>query len=82
MSNQFGETMFDKDWDPYETLKSHDEWLLKIAQHMEELARAGAGVAKAVEKQEGMIRHLAKTVNYQQQLIIQLNQRLEKVEGK
>lgn len=72
--------MFDDQWDPYDTLKSHDEWLLKIAQHMEQLARAGADVARAVEKQEGMIRHLAKTVSYQQKLIIQLNERLEKVE--
>lgn len=74
--------MFDQDFDPYETIKNHDEWLLKIAQHMEQLAKAGAEMARAIEKQEGMIRHLARTVNHQQKLIIQLNERLEKVEAR
>lgn len=74
--------MFDSDFDPYQTLKNHDEWLLKIAEHMEQLAKAGADMARAVERQEGMIRHLARTINHQQKLILQLNERLEKVEAK
>ena len=80
MNDQFGVTMFDEEFDPYQTLKNHDEWLLKIAEHMEQLAKAGAEMAHAVERQEGMIRHLALTVNHQQKLILQLNERLLKVE--
>lgn len=72
--------MFDNDFDPYETLKNHDEWLLKMAEHMEEFSRHGAEMARMIERQEGMIRHLAKTVAHQQKLILQLNDRLLKVE--
>jgi len=72
--------MFDNQWDPYDTLKNHDEWFLKMAEHMEEFARHGAEMARMNERQEGMIRHLANSVAHQQKLILQLNERLEKLE--
>lgn len=72
--------MFDHDFDPYETLKNHDEWLLKIAEHMEQLALSGAELARTVERQEGMIRHLALAHNHHHKLIIALNERLERLE--
>lgn len=74
--------MFDNDFDPYESLKNHDHWLLEIANHMEQMARANAEMARAVERQEGMIRHLANTVNHQHKLILKLNERIEQLEKK
>ena len=74
--------MFDPDFDPYEKIRSHDEWLLTIAQHMEQLAQAGAELARSVERQDKMLRHLTGIVNHQHQLILQLNERLTKVETK
>jgi hypothetical protein len=74
--------MFDPDFDPYETLRSHDGWLVQFAQHMEQLACAGAELARGVERQDKIIRHLTTVVNHQQQLILQLNERLSKVETK
>lgn len=74
--------MFDNDFDPYETLKNHDEWLLKMAENGEALARAGVDLSRAIERQDGMIRHLALTIAHQQKLILQLNERLEQLEKK
>lgn len=73
--------LFNMSFDPYQTLKDHDEWIVKIAQHMEQLAASGKSMADLIQRQEGMIRHLTAMVANQQKLIIRLNQRLEKVES-
>ena len=80
LHEQFGETMFDDQWDPYQTLKNHDEWIRKIAEHMEQLAQGSAAMARTIERQNKMIRHLGRAVEHQQQLILDLDQRIKQLE--
>jgi len=72
--------MFDNEFDPYTVLQNHDNWLAQIAENLEGLAGTGADLAKAIEQQQNLIKHLTIGFQYQHRLIMNLNERLEKME--
>lgn len=74
--------MFDNEFDPYEVLKNHDEWLVQMANNVENLAGSGANMAKIIENQQNLIKHLTIGFQYQHKLIMALNERLEQLEKK
>jgi hypothetical protein len=87
---QFGTTMNDDDdelekfmgnFDPFETLQNHDEWIKRIAEHMEQLARAGSANATHLEQNINLVRQLVRGYEHMNQKIRWLDERITRLEN-
>lgn len=72
--------MFNNEFDPYEVLKNHDDWLAQMATNLEALSKGERDLTHLVEQQHRLIRHLAIGFEHQHKLVMLLNERLEKLE--
>ena len=73
--------LFSDQFDPYETLKHHDEWIVKIAEHMEQLAKAGASSAQHLEQNINLVRQLVRGYEHMNQKIRYLEERIHNLEN-
>lgn len=74
--------MFDSDFDPYQVLQRHDEWVTLLAEQMEKMAQATVEHARTIDEQQRHIQHLAEGWNYHEQQIARLMLRLTELEKK
>jgi archaellum component FlaC len=72
--------MFDDDFDPLTILQNHDDWIAEMATNVEALAKSEKDLARLVEQQHRLIRHLAIGFDHQHKLVMSLNERLERLE--
>jgi 3-methyladenine DNA glycosylase/8-oxoguanine DNA glycosylase len=74
--------MFNDNWDPYETLQNHDEWIAQMAQHNESLAELMKDFSKTQAKDHDLIRQMVRTIQMQQNLISSMDDRIQQLEEK
>ncbi len=72
--------MLDNDFDPFQILQNHEDWIAEMATNLEALAKGERDLSKLVEQQHRLIRHLAIGFEHQHKLVMQLNERLERLE--
>jgi predicted transcriptional regulator len=73
--------MFDNNgFDPYETLKNHDDWIAQMAQHNESLAELMKDFSKTQAKDHDLIKQMVRTIQMQQNLISSMDDRIQRLE--
>lgn len=76
-------------YDPFDAIQQlgqraelAEHYILEITQMMEEIAKNGRHQAHHQEQSDQLLRHVFKLLQYQHNLIIKLNDRLENLEKK
>ena len=72
--------MIDNDFDPYETLKNHDDWIAQMATHNENLALLMKEFANTQARDHDMIAAMTRTIQMQQRLISAMDLRIKRLE--
>ena len=73
--------LFSDQWDPYELLGRHDQWIQEIAEHLQRLAEAGSATSQHLEQNINLVRQLVRGYEHMNQRIRYLEERINRLEN-